>query len=63
MSDKKWTAEEVKTASENADKAIEAALNEPEMTEEEQLEYDAKHGYAYDEDNDPYGWNKPDKSE
>jgi hypothetical protein len=42
-----------------ADKAIEAAMHEPEMTEEEQLMYDAAHGYAYDEDNDPYGWNAP----
>ncbi|WP_072003473.1 hypothetical protein [Selenomonas bovis] len=42
-----------------ADKAIEAAMHEPEMTEEEQLMYDAEHGYAYDEDNDPYGWNDP----
>ena len=42
-----------------ASKAIEAALNEPEMTEEERLMDDAEHGYFYDEDNDPYGWNDP----
>ena len=57
MPPKKWTTEEITDAAERADKAIEAAMNEPEMTEEEQLMYDAEHGYCYDEDNDPCGWN------
>ena len=61
MVPRKWTTEEVKAAAKRADKAIEAAMNEPEMTDEEQLMYDdAKRGYAYDEDNDPCGWNSPD---
>ena len=63
MVPKKWTTEEITAAAERADKAIEAALNEPEMTDEEQLMYDAEHGYAYDEDNDPHGWNSPDNKD
>ena len=56
MQARKWTTDEIRAAAERADEAIEAAMNEPEMTDEEQLLYDAKHGYTYDEDNDPYGW-------
>lgn len=63
MTPKKWTAEEIKVAAERADKAIEAAMNESEMTDDEQLMYDAKHGYAYDEDNDIHGWNKADNKD
>lgn len=33
------------------------------MTDEEQLMYDAKQGYAYAEDNDPYGWNRQDNKD
>lgn len=63
MPPKKWTTEEIKAAAKRADKAIRATMNEPEMTDEEQLMYDSKHGYTYDEDNDPYGWNTSDKDE
>ena len=55
---RKWTADEIKAAAACADKAIEVAMNEPEMTDEEQLLYDSKKGYTYDEDNDPYGLNR-----
>ena len=60
MEKKKWPDAEIKAAAARADKAIEDAMNEPEMTDEEKLLYDANYGYAYDEDNDPYGWNQPD---
>ncbi len=60
MEKKKWTDAEIKAAAVRADKAIEDAMNEPEMTDEEKLLYDANYGYAYDEDNDPYEWNQPD---
>lgn len=63
MIPRKWTTEEIKAAAERADKAIETARNESEMTDEEQLMYDAKQGYAYDEDNDPYGWNRQDNKD
>lgn len=37
MIPRKWTTEEIKAAAERADKAIETAINESEMTDEEQL--------------------------